>query len=520
LLASVERPLLRLCARFARTHGPFVTARLATRYGLRPAQIEPLLSLLVAEGTLVRGEIRPTGSEAEWCDAEVLRRIKRGTVARLRNEAAALDASVLGIFLPQWHGIGAARGGPQRLLEVIGQLEGLALPWSLLDRVILPRRVSGYSPDLLDQLAATGAIVWVGRSALGPSDGRIALYRRDHVSALIDPMLAEPPDTALHRAIIGYLRQRGASFLFELESAARDVEGKPTLGDFTAALWDLVWAGWLTNDTFAPLRGLGRRAGSAGKSGRRVGQALAGGRWSLVSQLSDPSMPVTAQALARAQVLLERYGLVSREAVRTEDFPGGYAPIQTVLKAMEEAGKLRRGYFVEGLAGSQFAYSGAIDRLRACKPADEPDDEFATPEQLTVLAALDPANPYGSMLPWPVRADGNDTVLRRVPGAWIVLYRGRLALYAAQNGRQLSLFDHPSFPDRIWEAALAALNANAMPGRRGFLVIEKLDGRPIHESPLYERLRGAGFESDHRGLVASPSIGAPLSGPQRSPFDR
>ncbi|RYU62432.1 DEAD/DEAH box helicase [Methylolobus aquaticus] len=519
-LASVERPLPRLCTRFARTHGPFVTARLAARYGLRPAQVDPVLSLLVAEGMLVRGEIRPAGSEAEWCDAEVLRRIKRGTVARLRNEAAALDASVLGIFLPQWHGIGAERGGPQRLLEVIGQLEGLALPWSLLDRVVLPRRVPGYSPDLLDQLAATGAIVWVGRSALGPSDGRIALYRRDHARALIDPKLGDPPDTALHRAIIDYLRQRGASFLFELESAARDLEGKPTLREFTAALWDLVWAGWLTNDTFAPLRALGRRAGSAGNSGRRGAQALAGGRWSLVSQLSDPNTTVTAQALARAQVLLERYGLVSREIVQTEDFPGGYAPIHTVLRSMEEGGKLRRGYFVEGLAGSQFAYRGAIDRLRACNPADEPDEESVMPHQLTVLAALDPANPYGGFLPWPECEECSDAVLRRVPGAWVVLYRGRLAAYAAQNGRQITLFDHASFPDLIWEAVFAALNTIAMPARRGFLVIEKLNGRPVHESPLYARLRRAGFESDHRGLVASPAMGAPPGGSKRPSLGR
>ncbi|MCU0734199.1 MAG: hypothetical protein MUF20_01580, partial [Methylotetracoccus sp.] len=505
-LANAERPLQRLCARYARTHGPFVTERLAQRYSLRPAQVDPVLHHLAQEGVLVRGEIRPGGVEPDWCDAEVLRTIKRRTLAKLRNDVAPLDSSVLGTFLPAWHGIGEGRGGPRRLQEAIGQLEGLPLPWSLLSQTVLPARVAGFTAEALDMLAATGAVVWVGRSPLGPADGRIALYRRDHASSLLEPPAAAAPGDPLHRAILDHLARRGASFLFELESTAREVEGHPSVADFKAALWDLVWAGLITNDTFAPLRSLGKREPRSSRTARRGGQWLAGGRWSLVANLVDAHADPTAKALARTQVLLERYGLVSREAVQAEDWPGGYGPVYKVLKTMEEAGKVRRGYFIEGLGGTQFGYGGAIDRLRGCKPGDAPVDEDIAPADLRVLAAADPANAYGSLLPWPDTAEEVELRARRVGGAWVVLWQGRPVLYAAQNGRHALLFDHPALPEAVWESAFVALAQITMPGRKGFLVIEKIDGKPVREAPLHQRLRCSGFESDPRGLVAGPGL--------------
>lgn len=509
-LANAERPLYRLLSRYARVHGPFLTKCPAQRYGLRAAQVEPVLQQMELDGVLVRGEIQPGGVEPDWCDAEVLRRIKRRTLAKLRHDVAPMDAAVLGIFLPTWHGIGENRGGTQRLLEAVGQLEGLPLPWSLLSRVVLPARVAGFTPEALDFQAATGAIVWVGHGPLGPNDGRVALYRREQAAALIHPSTAPVPDDPLHRAILDHLQCRGASFLFELESAVQSTCGRVPVPEFTSALWDLVWAGLITNDTFAPLRGLGRRSDRSLRGGRRGGQPLAGGRWSLVANLLDAGTTPTEKALVMVRVLLERYGLLSRDAIRAESWPGGFGPLYKVLQTLEEAGQVRRGYFVEGLAGSQFGYRGAIDRLRGCRPREEVRRDEVDSADLSVLASLDPANPYGALLPWPDAADDVEIRARRTLGAWVVLWRGRLLLYAAQNGRRALRFDSPALPETVWEAAFLALARTAMPGRKGFLLVERIDDQPVRQSPLYERLQRAGFESDHRGLIAGPGLSRSL----------
>ena len=304
-IAPTDAPLEQLLRRYARTHGPFPTRQVAQRYGLRPAQLEPVLRLLETAGTLVHGEIRPLGAEPEWCDAEVMRRLRRRTLARARDEIAPVDAATLGRFLPAWHGIGEGLKGPDRLMEAVLQLEGLSVSWGLLDRVLLPARVPGYRPEDLDMLAATGQIVWVGRGAAGPKDGRIALYRREHVVAAgpqvasqgpeetdrarradqstatddsagsepdtdaAEPATADPIET-LRAILLDHLRRRGACFLMELQQAAEragqrvsSAAGKET---FETALWDLVWDGVITNDTFAPLRSLG---GSRGQQPER-----------------------------------------------------------------------------------------------------------------------------------------------------------------------------------------------------------------------------------------------------------
>ncbi len=498
-LAPVGQALERLVRRFAQTHGPFTTTAVAARYGLRPAQVEPVLRLLETAGALVRGEIRPDGVEADWCDAEVLRRLRRRTLARLRHAVAPVDGAQLARFLPRWQG---QEGPPAPLLEVVHQLDGLTLPWSVWIDTVLPARVEGFRVDQLDLLAATGAVVWVGAGALGARDGRVTLYLREHVHELLIPADASSaPDEALHQTILDHLRTRGASFYLELQEAARRAGCDTTGEGFRAALWDLVWAGLITNDSFAPLRAL---AGGPRQTGPRQAVQLAGGRWSLVAHLADETLDPTRRALARARRLLDRYGVVSREAALAENLPGGFGPVYQVLKSMEEAGKVRRGYFVEGLSGAQFALPGAVERLRAAREVEPPAAGYSETE-VRLLAAADPANPYGALLPWPGAEVPGKAPARRIAGAWVVLVAGRLALYASPHARQVTTFAR-ELPDPERDLALAfrALRRPPHGAARGSLLIERIDGVPAPESPHVAALKAAGFIADYRGLMPDP----------------
>ena len=508
-IAPTQAPLEQLLRRYARTQGPFLTQAPAARLGLRPAQVEPVLRLLESQGALVRGELRPQGTQPEWCDPEVLQRLRRRTLARARDAVAPVDGAALGRFLPAWHGIGEDRKGPDRLLEAVAQLAGLSLPWSQLDRVLLPARVPGYRPQDLDLLAATGQVVWIGRGALGPKDGRVALYPRAGGEwRTADPGAGEPP-APLQRLLLEHLRERGACFLMELTAALERAGLAPQRDAFESAVWDLVWAGLITNDTFAPLRGLvGGGAGGARTRHRGREPALTGGRWSLVADLAGRDTPPpgeTERLLAQARRLLERYGVVSREAIQAEGLPGGFAPLYRVLKQMEESGRVRRGWFVAGLSGAQFALAGALERLRAARLEESPLDGF-TASEVRVLAALDPANPYGALLPWPATAAAGEagTAPRRIGGAWVILVAGKPVLYLGSSARALL-----SFPSSLSETggelplALAALGR--LPGgARRRLLIQTIDGQPALQSPLREAMLAAGFASDYDALVPSP----------------
>ncbi|MFE8033612.1 Lhr family helicase [Thiohalocapsa marina] len=556
-IAPTTAPLEHLLTRYARTHGPFPTTEVARRFGLRAAQVEPVLRLLETRGVLVHGEIRPLGVEPEWCDAEVMRRLRRRTLARARDEVAPVDGATLARFLPAWHGLGEERRGPERLLEAVMQLEGFAVSWGLLDRVLLPARVPGYRSEDLDMLAATGQVVWVGQGALGPKDGRIALYRRenlayavtgDGLSGAAEPAAdgtaganggpdAQDPPARIRRALLDTLRQRGACFLMELEQVVERAGHRLTSAaareDFERALWDLVWDGVISNDTFAPLRALGARGRPASARGRRgVGaHALAGGRWSLVAtpvlgpgagpeaHAGDAEQAATVESrrqFARAHWLLERYGVVSREAVAADGLPGGFSTLYRVLKQMEESGRVRRGHFVEGLSGAQFALPGAVERLRAARLEEAPVDGFGE-EQVCVLSAADPANPYGSLLPWPRSGAepgagdraGNGRSARqppkRVAAASVVLVAGWPVFYVGAGGRQLLSFpdafdDRQEAGQRTLALALAALQRLPTGGRKR-LLIQHIDGLPALESPLREAFLGAGFELDYDALV-------------------
>ena len=503
-IQTVEQPLEYLFRRYAKTHGPFLTQELADRYGLRPSLIEPALRGLLDQGHLVQGEIRPGGVALDWCDAEVLRRLKRRTLARLRDAVAPVDAAVLGRFLPEWHGLGDTHGGLPRLREAIQQLEGLELPWSTLHGSLLPARVARFNLDMLDMLAASGQVVWVGRGASGNKDGRIALYLREHAGRLLPSV--QPAETdierPIHRAIIEHLQRRGASFLFELQDAVKNDLESLSSQDFLHALWDLVWAGRITNDTFAPLRALGMRGGSSSRARLRADAAMAGGRWSLVANLCDDALSDTERVLARAEMLLDRYGVVSREAVHAENLAGGFGPIYKVLSAMEDSGKVRRGYYVEGLSGAQFARPGVVDRIRAV--ADDTASSSTDGEsEIRCLSVVDPANPWGSLLPWPETGNPKaGTSPRRVAGAWVLLDAGLPLLYLTAGGRHLLTFPSGlSDPDRA-AAAFAMLHEIPRTTRRRSLVIEKIDGVPVRESHYAEVMQASGFVSDYRGLAA------------------
>lgn len=500
-LEPVPDALDGLVARFARTHGPFLASTVAARWALPPGQVSDALRRLEARGVVLGGEFRPGGRGHEHCDAEILRQIKRRTLAKLRGEIAPVEAAALGRFLPAWHGIGDARRGLPRLEEVLVQLEGLPLSYAELEQVILPARVPDFSSRMLDELGAMGWLVWVGRGALGKSDGRVALYRRERASLLLAS--PQPPEDAvlepLHHAILQRLQQRGACFMIELaelQAPGGAVDDRDALQE---ALWDLVWWGLVTNDTFAALRAharpVARRVGARGRA-----SAGGGGRWSLVAGLRSGTIDETARAHARAVTLLERHGVVTREAAALEELPGGFSAVYPVLKAMEEAGKVRRGYFVEQLGGAQFASPGAVDRLRALR---DPQD----PEVAVVLSALDPACPFGWLLPWPGRGEDRERSgggPRRVAGASVVLVGGQAVLYVDKGGKRLVTFPAAEEPERMAAAARALVSVAAR--RRGrMLQVETIDGEPVRGSRYEAALREADFRSDVRGLTLEAS---------------
>jgi ATP-dependent Lhr-like helicase len=429
-----------------------------------------------------------------------------------------VEPTALGRFLPAWHGIAPIGEAPaalrpvaalERLAEVVDQLAGLAIPASVLERDVLPARIPGYQPRLLDELGAMGEVAWVGRGSLGRDDGRIALYRpgREVLRPAGPVDGTERPAGPRHEAIRAHLARRGASFYRELYVAAG---GGPDR-DVLDALWDLVWAGEVTNDTFAPLRAL-RWKRPARDARRRPGRLTslgppeAAGRWSLVQPGADreddgsapptPRPSPTERLHATALALLDRHGVVTREAVATEGVEGGYAAVYPVLRALEEAGRIRRGYFVDGLGAAQFALAGALERLRAVRePARSPVEREAY-----LLAAADPANPCGAAVPWPRRGEDDRRPLQRAAGAYVAIVDGAAALYLERGGATIQTLPASDDPE-IAEAAVRSLGALVADRRVRELIVTKIDGIPVNESPFRERLLAGGFVQGYRGLT-------------------
>ncbi len=502
-LEPVDDPLERLVRRYARTHGPFVERDPGARYGV---DLGPVLRELERAGGLVRGELRPGGSEREWCEPDVLRRVRRASLASLRREVEPAEQRALARFLPTWHGIDAAPpggAGVDRLREILVPLQGLALAPEVWERDVLPRRVGAYSTTWIDSLCASGELVWIGAGALGRSSGRVALYFRDDVRWLgPPPTRAESPALALHEAIRDRLT-RGASFWSDLLADLQEVDGRavdPT--EIQEALWDLAWAGEVTNDAFAPLRAPRLSLARADRDARRrfarrrsPAAPQIQGRWSLTAPLLADAPEHGPRMRALSELLLERYGIVTRETVLAEGVPGGFSTLYGELANLETLGTARRGYFVEGLGGAQFALAAAVERLRGLR-ADEPAGPL-------VLAATDPANPYGASLAWPRREGGRRPA--RVPGAYVVTLDAEPVLYLERGGKGLVALTPPlddtGRPAEWLSRALEALADHVRRGRLRRLALERFDGEPIVGSPFEEVLVEIGFRQGPRRLT-------------------
>jgi len=597
-LQPAPDPLGDLVARYARTHGPFAAPDVAAWFGLGQAVVKDALRRLVAAGRLVEGEIRPDPSGAgsaglDFCDAGVLRRLRRRSLAALRAEVEPVTGTDLARFLPAWQGVGGTLRGPEGLVRAVEQLAGAVLPASSLETLVLPARVAGYSPAMLDELMSSGDVLWRGHGSLPGDDGWVSLHLAD-----VAPLTMSGPDESLelsdlHHAVLDALAGGGAFFFRTLSDSVGSMDDEALL----SALWDLTWAGRLTNDTLAPLRALlgggrtthkrrpvgprrGRYAGrpstlgglpvrgGVGEGGGitrpaspvRSGPPAAAGRWALLP-LTEPD--ATLVAYANAEVLLDRYGVVTRGSVFAEAVPGGFAAVYRVLAAAEESGRVRRGYFVEGLGAAQFASAGAVDRLRAqsrpleaprrSEPRGQPPGRLYTPvsdrPRAVVLAACDPANPYGAALPWPDRPPTGDAAASwpvraptgqvsmhgeagsasdpaatgaqraaagdvasgavaalgrghqpaRKAGALVVLVDGELVLYVERGGR--TLLTWTDSPDDL-QGGADALALAVREGALGRLTVEKTDGAQVLGSghPLEEALARAGFHATPRGL--------------------
>ena len=482
-LEPVSDALAGVLRRYARTHGPFTTGEVADRFGLESAVVETELEGLERDEKLVRGELRPGGSEREWCDPDVLRRIRRATLAVLRREVEPADQAALGRFLPAWHGIGRR----QTLREALVPLQGLALPVSLWESDVLPRRVPAYRPADLDALCASGDLVWIGAGL-----DRVAVYFRDDAGLLGRPAAEAPPEGVAHVAVRTALGQ-GALFWADLLSKT---ELDPA--EALAALWDLVWAGEVTNDSWAPLRASRRYdAPRPERNRRRFMRSRASapsptqGRWSRAGSL----FPESLDRRALAELLLERQGIVTRDCVRGEGIKGGYGAVYAELRALETLGVCRRGYFVEGLGGAQFALPGAVERLRELRA----EARVVAERDVLVLAAADPAQPYGAAVPWPRRAGARAA---RVAGAWVVLLDGEAVLFVERGGRSLVPLREPE-PEWL-RPALAALVAHVRSGGAKRLAVERFDGVPVVESDAMILLVESGFLAGPRRAVLRP----------------
>jgi len=489
-----------LVRRYARTHGPFTPADVGTRLGLGGGIVAATLQRLALGGRVIEGEFRPGGHGREWCDAEILRALRRRSLAKLRHEVEPVEPQVLGRFLVSWHGLAHKRRGLDALLDVVEQLQGAPLVASVLESQILGARIERYEPSLLDTLVSAGEVVWLGVEPLGERDGRVALYLADHLKALVPPHATDAQGGLVAREahIVAWLARHGASFFGPLHEAAGGGFPQETVN----ALWSLVWKGLVTNDTLHPLRTYAaapekarRPSRSTPFRSRRLVPPSADGRWTLVG-ITDRATP-TAWAAAITEQLLTRHGVVARDVTSVEPLPGGFSAVYPVLKRLEETGRVRRGYFVAGLGGAQFAQPGAVDLLRAAR------DEREQP-QVATLAATDPASPYGALVAWPAWPGADSLRASRSAGARVVLVDGLLAGWIARGNRQMLAALPPDEPERsrvgrALARELVRVAYDAPDDRRGWLLAE-INGVPAASSPVADYLVEAGFAATSGGL--------------------
>ena len=521
LMEPIAQPVLELVRRYARTHGPFTERDAANRFALDPAVIENALRLLAHEGRVLEGGFRPGGLHREWCDAEILRQIRRKSLAKLRREVEPVEQHTLARFLTHWQGLlsprRASAGHLDALLDAIESLQGAPLPASLLETAILPARISGYDSAGLDTLVAAGEVAWAGVEPIGERDGRIALFLADKLPLLAQVRPPVEPLTEREEKLLAVLESTGANFFDPLHQAAGG--GYP--GESIDALWSLVWRGLVTNDSLHALRAYTLRPEST-RAPRRVQTGVvfrsrrttppaAQGRWSLLplrSQKGSEAGPTNTEARhALALQLLNRYGVLTRESVAAENVPGGFSAVYDVLKALEEGGRIRRGYFVAGLGATQFALPAAVDLLRQLR--NEPSAE--KPE-FVQLAATDPANPYGSVLRWPdlplldEDSESAPRILTRAAYAEVILRNGQLVAWLRRNNPNVLVFLPPDEPERSQVAAglahfMCARGQERMRGgsHQGVL-ITTINGQPVASHPMARFLMDAGFHPGPLGM--------------------
>lgn len=495
----VTDPLGDLLRRYARTHGPFTTADVAAEFGLGTAVAQVGLERLKDAGSLIAGEFRPDGVGIEWVDPDVLRRIRRRSMAALRQQSEPVEPVVLGRFLPSWHGMDAPRRGVDALYSVIEQLAGCPVPASALETLILPGRVSDYRPQMLDELTTSGDVVWCGAGRLPGGDGWIAFAPGD--AAYLLPPTGEIPDDPTAAAIVTTLAGGGGWFVANIVENLSAV--MPEGFDPNAVpdrLLDLLWSGVITNDSIAIVRNGLRRQPTPKRSvrpRRRIPRSpIAGlptrsrtpdhspGRWSMVTR---GALEHTARAAAVAPWLLARHGVVVRGSMSVERYPGGFAHAYRVLSALENAGSCVRAYVIDGLGAAQFSQGSTIDRVRAFT-------DLRTPP--LVLAAADPAQPYGAALPWPERGDVSHRPGRKA-GASVVLVDGQAALYVERGGRSLlTLTDSSLLLTDAAEALAEAVRSRHLPA----MTIRRCDGADVVGGPMSDTLQQAGFHLAPSGL--------------------
>ncbi|MGE2691098.1 ATP-dependent helicase [Mycolicibacterium pulveris] len=503
---SVADPLGELLGRYARTHGPFTTADAAGRFGLGLRVTADVLSRMAIDGKLIRGEFTDQTDGEQWCDSDVLKILRRRSLAALRAQVEPVSTAAYARFLPSWHQVGSHTTGVDGLAGVIEQLAGVPLPASAVEPLVFGQRVRDYQPAMLDELLASGEVTWSGAGQIGAGDGWVAFHLAESA-----PMTLSPPAqiefTDNHRAVLETLGGGGAYFFRQLADNPTD--------ELKAALWELVWAGWVTGDTFAPVRAVlagtrrtgGRRGAPAHRqrprpprlssysvahAQTRAADPTVAGRWSALPAAEPES---TVRAHFRAEQLLSRHGVLTKGAVAAEQVPGGFAMLYKVLTAFEDAGRCQRGYFVESLGGAQFAVASTVDRLRTYLDGVDPERrEYSA----VVLAAADPANPYGAALPWPGPGPG------RKAGALVAIVDGELVWFLERGGRTLVSFSDD--PD-AHIAAAAALAELVGSGRVQSLLVEKVNGVSVldpgadgQRAAVHDALTGAGFSRTPRGL--------------------
>jgi ATP-dependent Lhr-like helicase len=537
-LQEVPHALTDLIRRFARTHGPFTTHEAAARFDLPGESVESVLQSLVQSGRVVEGGFRPGGIHREWCDNEVLRAIRRRSLARLRKEVEPVEQRTLARLFTRWQGVVQPRRGLDALLDVIENLQGAPLPASILETEILPARLLGYKPTDLDTLIAAGEVVWVGLDPIGERDGRIGLYLAEKLSALWPIVPTQPTERVLRddegnvipvsaaevskeAQILESLKRHGASFFQDLH----DGVGGGYPGETLEALWSLVWKGLLTNDGMAALRAYCERPPSSSrKPTRRVNQQAvfrsrrttpptAQGRWALNAAAFATDRSATEWSHTMAQQLLTRYGVVFRETAHAENLPGGFSAIYDVMKALEESGKIRRGYFAADLGGTQFAMPAAVDLLRSLRVQQDPDRA-----EMLQLAATDPANPYGALMRWPAAPDAGSSLTRSV-GARVILCDGALVAYLRRGNPNLQVFLPEEEPQRSQVArSLAEFLVRRVQGERGEdeaeragLLISTVNGVAVAESAMARPLVDAGFAAGAMGFNVRRNL-PPLPG--------